>query len=110
MKATLTEEILDTLAQKLDEFTQVLSPEEQALLLAIFRLGSSALDRIGQQADTESADLSTRRTVSQPSGPSQIALSQSLKSAFRPALARGLTGINVASSGVEVTGGVKWSA
>jgi hypothetical protein len=109
----LTNEALDTLAQKLDEFAQVLSQDEQAMLLTIFKLGSNALNEVGEQIETESGGLS--RSISQPitsgiGGRSPILLSESLKSAFRPAIARGLNGINVAASGVEVTGGVKWSA
>lgn len=108
MNVTLKEETLNSLAQKLDEFNQVLTTEEQALLLTIFRLGSNALAQIGQKADTESAALgSARPSIATPS---TGVLSQSIKAAFRPALARGLTGINLAASGVEVTGGVKWSA
>ena len=119
MDTQLTSETVESLASKLDEFAQVLSDDEKAALLTIFRLGSSALDEVGRSAETESGRRAGMVGLTPATGPSGGGtgptfptgmLSRSIKDAFQPAIARGLTGINVAASGVEVTGGVKWSA
>lgn len=115
MDTRLTSETVESLASKLDEFAQVLSDDEKAALLTIFRLGSSALDEVGRSAETESGlragmvGLTPSGGGTGPTFPTGM-LSRSIKDAFQPAIARGLTDINVAASGVEVTGGIKWGA
>lgn len=115
MKANLDQAAIDSLAEKLDEFAQVLTTDEQALLLAIFSLGSKALSEVGAQVESESGQLSKgapklgASLTTQPGRLGGSVLSKSLKDAFRPAIARGFSDLNVAADGVEVGGSIKWS-
>jgi tetrahydrodipicolinate N-succinyltransferase len=67
MKTKLTNEIVSSVAEKLDEFSEVLSEDERAVLLGIFGLAESAITSAHQEVETESGVLTGDSYILKPS-------------------------------------------
>lgn len=75
----ITQDDIDNLGKKLDEFSAVLNPREQAVLLGVFQTAGDALARLGQQSASTTPTTPTRPQT----GPS-------LSAGFREAFSNGI--------------------
>ena len=95
----LTADTVSSLAQKLDEFSEVLTKEEQALLLGLLGTASATIDAGHSEAEgvTASAD---NAFVSMPTNVQLPKLSETLKETFRNIPGMGSPGDVMDSVGV----------
>jgi len=100
---SITKSGIEKLAAKLDELGEVLTEQERALLLAVFRLAGAALNDALVESESESGG--SRPSVTKPI----TALASGFTKAFQPAIAKGFTELRMKADGVEVGGSVKWS-
>lgn len=79
---TLDPQTVASLAGKLDEFAEVLTPEEHGVLLGLLGMASATMEQAHAGVDTE--DLNTERNIVQlPASGKLPALSVGLKDAFK---------------------------
>lgn len=90
---TISQTDIDRLATKLDEFSQVLTNDEQALLLGLLGVAESALSQASSQV--EAGSISAEAAATTLVAPAKLPrLSEGLKSAFTVGgLVRGIGGL-----------------
>lgn len=98
----LTAETITSLAKKLDEFSEVLTAEEQAVLLGLLGTASAAME--AGHAETEAGDMTTdRATLTLPENVQLPRLSETIKDTFR-----GIPGVSQPGGEVMDSVGVGW--